>query len=578
MNDYKTTDANSIVSTVAYNFSEICGIYPITPASPMAENIDILSNQNKLNFFKNKVKVIEMQSEAGAIALVHGALQAGVLASSFTASQGLLLMIPTLYKLSGEMLPAVIHVAARSLSTHALSILGDHQDIYATRQTGVCILASSSVQQSYHFANIAHLSAISSSLPFIHFFDGFRTSHEINKIKILNDLEIKKLLDVKGLYTFRNKALNVNKPNTRGTNENDDIYFQNTEARNIDYEQVIEITINYLNKINNLANTNYQPFNYYGDKDATTLIVAMGSVCQTIKETIDYLITKNKKVGLIEVHLYRPFSAKHLIKVLPNTIKRIAVLDRTKEFGSIGEPLYLDVVASLKDLDIKIIGGRYGLSSKNTTPSHIKAIYDYLSQKNPSSNFTIGIDDDVTKRSIPYNKNFHIPLPHREILIYGYGSDGMVGTSKDIIKIIGEYTPLFVQSYSQYDSKKSGSITRSHIRISKNEILSTYYVDNPELIVISKDNYLYNYDILDNIKQNGIVLLNTNLFEQELVKTLPNRVKKQLADKNITIYIINATSIATNHGLKNKISTCLEICIFKLLNIIKEDYQNFKRT
>ena len=361
MNKYKTMDANTAVSMVAYKFSEVCGIYPITPASPMAENIDMISSSNELNFYNQKVKVVEMQSEAGAIGLVHGSLQSGILASTFTASQGLLLMIPTLYKLAGECLPAVIHVAARSLSTHALSIMGDHQDIYATRQTGVSMLAASSVEQAYHMAMIAHLSAISSSMPFINFFDGFRTSHEIDKIKLIDLNKLEKLIDQKALLKFRQKAMNTDNPTTRGSAENDDVYFQHTESRNMDYENTYNNVLKYMNAINKITMNNYQPFNYYGAKKAKYIIIAMGSVCETIKETIDYLNSKEDIYGLVEVHLYRPFNKEYLKKVIPKTVQKIAVLDRTKEAGSTGEPLYLDVCASLIDEDITIIGGRYGL-------------------------------------------------------------------------------------------------------------------------------------------------------------------------------------------------------------------------
>ena len=584
MSKYKTMDANEAVSTVAYKFSEVCGIYPITPASPMAENVDKLASSDEKNFFNNKVKVVEMQSEAGAVAMVHGALQSGVLATTFTASQGLLLMIPTLYKLAGEMLPAVIHVAARSLSTHALSIFGDHQDIYATRSTGVCMLSSSSPESAYHMAAVAHLSAISSSLPFINFFDGFRTSHEINKIKLMDLSKVEHMIDKKALQSFRKNAMNNTNPNTRGTAENDDIYFQNTEARNKNYQEVTTNVVKYMDKINKLNQTNYKPFNYYGDPKATSVIIAMGSVCATIKETIDYLNTKNGKYGLIEVHLYRPFSTSHLIEELPKTVTKVAVLDRTKEPAANGEPLYLDVVEALKGKNITIIGGRYGLSSKNTTPAQIKAVYEFLNSKSVHHNFTIGIEDDVTNLSLKVDEHFHIPSNKTEFLIYGYGSDGMVSTSKDLIKIIGDNTNNYVQGYFQYDSKKSGGVTRSHIRLSPSPINSPYYVDNPSLIVVSKDSYMYKYDILDNIAQNGTLLLNTNLSQTELEKTLPNKVKYLLASKNITVHIIDAYSLVNELGLKNKINTCMEVCIFKIigilntkkaLNIMKEN--NIKR-
>lgn len=564
MAKYKTMDANEAVARVTYKFTELAGIYPITPASPMAEKIDVMSTNGEINFWGNKVKVVEMESEAGAIALVHGALQSGILSSTFTASQGLLLMIPTLYKLAGEMLPAVINVAARSLSTHSLSIFGDHQDVYATRQTGVCMLSSSSVEEAYHMAAIAHLSSIKSSLPFIHFFDGFRTSHEINKIKEIDLSKVEALIDKKALQKFRERAMNNTNPTTRGTAENDDIYFQNTEVRNQYYEDAIAIVEDYMNKINKITKENYKPFNYYGSEKAKEIIIAMGSVCQCIEETVDKLNDQGYKVGLVKVHLYRPFSVEKLLEVIPKTVQKVAVLDRTKEAGSSGEPLYLDVVNALKDTNIKVIGGRYGLSSKNTTPPMIKAVYDNL-KKEIKNNFTIGINDDVTNLSLDYDNNFKVNQDSYQLLIYGYGSDGMISTSKDILKIIGDNTPKYVQGYFQYDSKKSGGVTRSHIRLSSSKIRSTYYIDNPDFIVVSKDTYMYKYDILDNLKQNGVFLLNTNLNEEDLIKSLPNKVKYLLATKNIKFYIIDAYKVAGSLGLKNKINTCMETAIFKIM-------------
>ena len=564
MAKYKTMDANEAVARVTYKFTELAGIYPITPASPMAEKIDVMSTNGEINFWGNKVKVVEMESEAGAIALVHGALQSGILSSTFTASQGLLLMIPTLYKLAGEMLPAVINVAARSLSTHSLSIFGDHQDVYATRQTGVCMLSSSSVEEAYHMAAIAHLSSIKSSLPFIHFFDGFRTSHEINKIKEIDLSKVEALIDKKALQKFRERAMNNTNPTTRGTAENDDIYFQNTEVRNQYYEDAIAIVEDYMNKINKITKENYKPFNYYGSEKAKEIIIAMGSVCQCIEETVDKLNDQGYKVGLVKVHLYRPFSVEKLLEVIPKTVQKVAVLDRTKEAGSSGEPLYLDVVNALKDTNIKVIGGRYGLSSKNTTPPMIKAVYDNL-KKEMKNNFTIGINDDVTNLSLDYDNNFKVNQDSYQLLIYGYGSDGMISTSKDILKIIGDNTPKYVQGYFQYDSKKSGGVTRSHIRLSSSKIRSTYYIDDPDFIVVSKDTYMYKYDILDNLKQNGVFLLNTNLNEEELIKSLPNKVKYLLATKNIKFYIIDAYKVAGSLGLKNKINTCMETAIFKIM-------------
>ena len=566
MSKYKTMDANEAVARVAYKFTEVAGIYPITPASPMAEKIDVLSSNNEINFWGNKVKIVEMQSEAGAAAMVHGALQSGALSSTFTASQGLLLMIPTLYKLAGEMLPGVIHVAARSLSTHSLSIFGDHQDIYAVRQTGVCMLSSASPEEAYHMAMIAHLSSIKSSLPFINFFDGFRTSHEIDKIKEVDLAKIETLIDKNALKQFRDRAISNAHPNTRGTAENEDVYFQHAESRNKDYTNAIEIVENYMNKINKITKKDYKLFNYYGSKNADKVIIAMGSVCECIEEVVDKLNTTGYNVGLVKVHLYRPFSINHLKEVLPKTVKQIAVLDRTKEPGSVGEPLYLDVVNALKDTNINIIGGRYGLSSKNTTPSMIKAVYDNLKEEK-KNNFTIGIEDDVTNLSLKVDNNFHLDNENYEIIIYGYGSDGMVSTSKDLLRIIGDNTKKYVQGYFQYDSKKSGGVTRSHLRISNKEIKSTYYVDNPDFIIVSKDTYMYKYDILDNLKENGILLLNTNLNEEDLIKSLPNKVKYLLALKKAKLYIIDAYKLVNELGLKNKINTCMETCIFKIMNV-----------
>ena len=568
MNKYKTMDANEAVSNVAYKFSELCGIYPITPASPMAEKVDLLANSDNYNFWNNKVKVIEMQSEAGAVALVHGALQSGILSTTFTASQGLLLMIPTLYKMSGEMLPAVLHVAARSLATHALSIFGDHQDIYAIRQTGVCMLASANPQDAYRMATIAHLSAIKASLPFVNFFDGFRTSHEIDKIELLDFDKIKDLIDEDALNSFRDRAMSNEKYNTRGTAQNDDIYFQNVEVRNKFYEKAIDIVDDYMTKINKITGSNFKPFNYYGVNDADSIIIAVGSVCDTIRETVDYLNKHGKKYGMIEVHLYRPFSNKHLLSVIPETVKNVAVLDRTKEAAANGEPLYLDVTAALRDKKINIVGGRYGLSSKDTTPAQIKAVFDFINSDIRHHNFTIGINDDVTNLSLNVDNDFVIPSNMTEFLIYGYGSDGMVSTSKDIIKIIGDHTDKYVQGYFQYDSKKSGGVTRSHMRISNYEIKKPYYVNNPSLVVVSKEEYIYKYDVIDNLCDNGTLFLNTKLDADTLVKSLPNKIKYLLAKKNINFYIIDAYKLVNELGLKNKISTCMEICIFDIIKIM----------
>lgn len=552
-----TIDGNEAAAKASYNFTEIAGIYPITPSSPMPKLIDKWSSEGKENLLGSSPKVVEMQSEAGAVAMCHGALQLGSLATTYTSSQGLLLMIPSMYKIAGEMWPFVMHVAARSLSTHALSIFGDHQDIYATRQTGFCMLSSSNVQDAYYLGLIAHLSALESSLPFMHFFDGFRTSHELNKINILEDEEVKTLLNKEAINKFKNRSLNNECPVTRGTNQNSDIYFQITESRNKFYESVPEIVEKYMDKINKIANTNYKPFNYYGNKDAKKIIVAMGSVCNVIKEVIDYY----NEYGLIEVHLYRPFAKEKLLEVLPKTVEKIAVLDRTKEAGSTGEPLYLDVVEVLKEKNIKIVGGRYGLSSKDTTPGMIKAVYDMLD--NPKDNFTIGINDDVTSLSLQYNDintNYS-----KEILIYGYGSDGMVSASKSLVHILGNEN--YVQGYFEYDSKKSGGVTTSHIRYSDKPINSSYSVYNPDIIVISNDNYLEEFDPISKIKENGILLINTSEKDDSILKPY----KKILKEKNINVYYLDANQIAEKHNLGRKISVIMEKAILTLLNIDKDD-------
>ncbi len=557
-------DGNEACSNAAYLFTEAAGIYPITPSSPMAEHMDEWSNKGLTNIFGDKVKVIEMQSEAGASGLVHGLLRAGILTSTFTASQGLLLMIPNMYKIAGEMLPCVMHVAARSLSTHALSILGDHQDVYATRATGFNMLASSNVCDANYLGVVAHLAAIESSLPFMHFFDGFRTSHELQKIDILESDDVKNLINYDKLNEFRSKAINPNNPKTYGTNQSDDVYFQATEIRNKYYDIVPDIVNNYMEKINKITNSNYKPFNYYGSKNAKKVIVAMGSVCETIKEVIDDL----KEYGLIEVHLYRPFSSKFFLNVLPDTVEKIAVIDRTKEFNN--EPLYLDVVNVLKDKNISVVGGRYGLSSKNTTPAQIKSIYDMLD--NPINNFTIGIDDDVTNLSLKesdYKLNNSL-----EMLVYGYGSDGMVSASKSLIKLVGKNTNKYVQGYFQYDSKKSGGVTNCHLRFSDKKIKSTYYVEHPSLIVVTKDTYLDDYEILNKIEDNGIFVLNTVKSEKEVIDFLPDDVKYIIKNKNIKFYIINAYELASKAGIKNKISTIMEVVILYLSNLLNDDIIN----
>lgn len=561
--EQKIMDGNSACSYVSYNFTEVAGIYPITPASTMAEKVDEYSASGKTNMFGDVVKVVEMQSEAGAIGMVHGLLQNGVLATTYTASQGLLLMIPNMYKIAGELLPCVINVAARTVATHALSIMGDHSDIYSTRQTGFAILASSSVQQVMDLTGVSYLSAIKGRVPFINFFDGFRTSHEYNKINVIDNEIFKELIDYKALENFRKNSLDIDNPTTRGTNQGDMVYFEAVEARNKYYEKLPDIVNDYMEKINKKINTNYKPFNYYGDTNAKKVIVAMGSVCETIKE----VISEEKGLGLIEVHLYRPFSDKYFLNALPKSVKKIAVLDRTKEPGSNGEPLYLDVVEIIKkhNLKIEVVGGRYGLSSKNTTKNDIDAVYKYLDNK-VLKTFTIGINDDVNNISLaPTNKVFK--SNSKEVLIYGYGSDGMVTTSKNILTLIGEKTPSYVQGYFEYDSKKSGGVTKSHLRFSKQIINSPYYVINPYMVVCSKDSYLKKYDVLKNIKENGIFLLNTEKDVNNLNEVLPTEVINKLKEKKINFYIINANKIAYENNIPNKISMIMEIAILSLMNM-----------
>ena len=571
----KIMDGNEACSYVSYNFTEVAGIYPITPASPMAEITDKWSNEGKLNYFGTPVKVVEMESEAGAAGMVHGSLQAGCLTTTYTASQGLLLMIPNMYRIAGQLLPCVINVAARSLATHALSIFGDHQDVYAARSTGFAMLASSSVQQVMDLTGVAHLAAIKGRVPFINFFDGFRTSHELQKVEVIDTDKLKELIDEKALNEFRDRALNMDNPVIRGTAQNEDIYFQATEVRNKYYEKVPEIVNKYMEEVNKITGNNYQPFNYYGSKTATKVIVAMGSVCETVRETVEYLVNQRKEnVGLVEVHLYRPFSTKYFLKALPKSVKKIAVLDRTKEAGSTGEPLYLDVVKTIKEIDAKVVvyGGRYGLSSKNTTPAMIKGLFDYMDTRDMHNNFTLGIEDDVTKLSVPYDKKFMLPSSNIEFLIYGFGSDGMVSATKDLMKITGTYTNAYVQGYFQYDSKKSGGVTISNLRFGKNPISATYYVEKASLVVCTKDSYLKKYRMLDKLKSKGTFVLNTSKNPDEVLASMSIHDKKLLQERNIKMFIINADKIAEENGLKGKISAIMEVLIFKIGKIVDFEF------
>lgn len=561
----KIMDGNSACALTSYLFTELAGIYPITPSSTMAEQIDEMAVKGKLNILNKPVRVVEMQSEAGAAGLVHGALQGGVLATTYTSSQGLLLMIPTIYKIVGEGLPLVMHVAARSLATHSLSIMGDHQDIYATRTTGIAMLASSSVQDAHYLSAVAHLTAIDASMPVMHFFDGFRTSHEVNKIDLLNEDELKNLINFEKIKMFKEKSL-INNISTRGTAENDDVYFQNMEARNKDYDLLVDTFVNNMKKINGKTGCNYQPFNYYGDPNAENIIIAMGSVNNTIRE---YLSTKQNGMGLIEVHLYRPFSIKHLLDVLPKSVKRIAVLDRTKEPGAAGEPLYQDVVAATKDLDAKVIHGRYGISGKDTNLGDIDAIYNNLKTLEKFE-FTIGINDDVTGLSLA-NTNYEIKNQN-EILVYGFGSDGMVTASKNIIDILGEN--LYVQAYFQYDSSKSGGITKSHLRFSEQPLLSSYYITNPSYVIISYDAYLKDLNLFESISDNALILINTNLDDQAISSLLTNKEIEKLANKKV--YAIDATKIAKDNNLGNKISSIMAQAFFKVSNLLNYETLSLK--
>ncbi|AIO18688.1 Pyruvate-flavodoxin oxidoreductase [Candidatus Izimaplasma bacterium HR1] len=562
---FQSMDGNQAAAHNAYAFTEVAGIYPITPSSPMAEYIDLWASQGKKNLFDMPVKVIEMQSEAGAAGTVHGSLQAGALTTTFTASQGLLLKLPNMYKIAGELLPGVIHVAARSIAVQALSIFGDHQDVMAARPTGFAILSSGSVQESMDLASVAHLAAIESSIPFLHFFDGFRTSHEVNKVEVMDYAELDRLIDRDAVKRFRKRALNSQNPVTRGSAQNDDVYMQAREIQDKYYANVPDIVAKYLAEISKITGRDYAPFVYYGAEDATDVIIAMGSVTEAIEETIDYLAAKGQKVGLLTVHLYRPWSTEYFLDKLPKTVKRISVLDRTKESGSVGEPLYLDVKSVFygKENAPVIVGGRYGLSSKDTTPGQIVAVYKNLAGEQRDG-FTIGIVDDVNGNSLPHEEIDVVQEGTTELLFFGFGSDGTVGASKNTIKIIGENTDLYGQAYSSYDSKKSGGVTRMHLRFGKDPIRSTYLVNQPHFVSCSKDSYLEKYDMVSGLRQGGTFLLNTVNPPEEVEALLPNKVKKQLADANATLYIINAVKLAEEAGLGVMINTIMQSAFFAL--------------
>jgi len=562
----KSMDGNEAAAYCSYAFTEVAGIYPITPSSPMAQYVDLWASEGKKNLFGMPVKVIEMQSEAGAAGTVHGSLQMGALTTTYTASQGLLLKIPNMYKIAGQLLPGVMHVAARSIAAQALSIFGDHQDVMAARQTGWAMIASTSVQSSMDLGGVAHLSAIKSSIPFVHFFDGFRTSHEVQSIEVIDYKEFDRLLDKEAVAKFRAKGLNPMHPITRGTAQSEDVYFQTKVLQASHYAGVPDIVNDYMKEITKITGRPYAPFVYYGDPQATDVVVAMGSVIEAAKQTVDYLVEQGKKVGLLSVHLYRPFSAEYFMSAMPKSVERITVLDRTLEPGATGDPLYLDVKSLYygQEKQPLILGGRYGLSSKDTTASMLVAVYDNMAgeQKNQ---FTLGIEDDVTHTSLNIDKTVDVTdKDATELLFFGLGSDGTVGASKNITKIIGDHTDLFSQAYASYDSKKAGGVTRMHLRFSKKPIRSTYLVNYPHFVSCSTDTYLRKYDMLKGLREGGTFLLNTTTPVDDIETLLPNRVKRQLAMKKAKFYIINAVDLAYEIGLGRRINTIMQSAFFKL--------------
>lgn len=567
----KTMDGNYAAAYVSYAFTDCACIFPITPSSPMAEYVDEWAAQGMKNLFGQPVKVVEMQSEAGASAALHGTLASGALGTTYTASQGLMLMIPNLYKIAGELLPGVFHVTARALATHALSIFGDHSDVMSCRMTGVAMLATSSVQEVMDLAGVAHLAAIKSRVPFMHYFDGFRTSHEQQKIEVIDLQDLAKLVDWDAVQAHRRRGLNPEHPEIRGTAQNPDIFFQAREASNPFYNAIPDVVNNYMQEINKLTGRDYRPFNYYGAPDAERIIVSMGSSCDTIEETIDYLAGKGEKVGLIQVHLYRPFSAKYFFDVLPKSVKGVAVLDRTKEPGALGEPLLEDVRSLFYDAEIKplIIGGRYGLGSKELIPADVIATYENLKAEQPKPRFTLGIVDDVTGLSLPRQETSDVtPEGTIQCKFYGLGSDGTVGANKQAVGIIGDNTDLYAQAYFAYDSKKSGGFTVSHLRFGKERIRSPYQITSADLVSCSNQSYIYSLDMLSGLKQGGTFLLNCTWKPEELEEKLPASVKSYLAKNKINFYIIDAVDIARNLGLGNRTNMIMQSAFFKLANVI----------
>ena len=571
----KTMDGNSAAAHVSYAFTEVAAIYPITPSSNMAEETDAMAARGVKNIFGQTVRVAEMESEGGAAGAVHGSLSAGALTTTYTASQGLLLMIPNMYKIAGELIPSVIHVSARCVSTHALNIFGDHSDVMACRQTGYAMLCSANVQEVMDLGAVAHLSTLKSRVPFLHFFDGFRTSHEIQKIEVWDYDELKSMVDMDDVQAFRARALNPERPVLRGSAENSDIFFQHREACNKYYNDAVATTEMYMNMVNEKLGTDYKLFNYYGAEDADRVIVAMGSVCDTIKETIDFLNARGEKVGMIKVHLYRPFSVKHLVDVIPDSVKTISVIDRTKEPGSLGEPLFLDVVAALKNSkfsNVPVYGGRYGLGSKDTLPAHIISVYNNMNAEKPKTEFTLSINDDVTNLSLDVTESPDTtPKGTTSCKFWGLGSDGTVGANKDSIKIIGDNTDMYAQGYFFYDSKKSGGITVSHLRFGSSPITSTYLINKANFVACHNPSYVTKYDMVQDIVPGGTFLLNCIWSPEELDKQLPAKMKRYIAENNINFYTINGIKIAEEVGLPGRASTILQSAFFTIANIIPVD-------
>ena len=571
MRKMKTMDGNTAAAHISYGFTEVAAIYPITPSTPMGETVDEWAAKGKKNIFGEPVKVVEMQSEAGAAGALHGSLQGGALSSTYTASQGLLLMIPNMYKMMGERLPAVIHVSARAIATSSLSIFGDHQDVMAARQTGFAMLCEGSVQEVMDLSGVAHLTAIKKRMPFLNFFDGFRVSHELQKVEVIEQEELAKLIDYEALEDFRNSALNPNHPVTRGTAQNPDVYFQMAESINKYYEDIPDVIENYMSEITKLTGREYHCFDYYGAKDADRIIISMGSVSEVIEEVVDYLNKSGEKVGLVKVRLYRPFSVEKLLKAIPTSVKKIAVLDRTKEPGSIGEPLYLDIVKAYngKENAPMIIGGRFGLGSKDPTPSDIAAVYKNLSEGKPKDRFTIGIVDDVTNLSLDPVEGIDVAQEGTTACkFWGLGSDGTVGANKSAIKIIGDHTEMYAQAYFSYDSRKSGGVTVSHLRFGKTPIKAHYEVDRADFIACHNQAYVYTFPVLDGLKKGGKFVLNTIWSPEEVEEKLPGKLKRYIANNNIEFYIINAVKIAQEVGLGGRINMIMQSAFFKVANII----------